>query len=309
MQHYRLIDDVHIPGSWVSVGTFDGVHAGHRAVLSQMAAGAHDAGLPAVVVTFFPHPAVVLRGLETPHYLTLPDERAELLAETGIDAVVTLEFTREMSTLSALRFMEMLSQHLGIRQLWAGSDFALGRNREGDLAALQRLGEALGYTVHSLQPVRIDGRVVSSSQVRALLAEGQVREAAQLLGRPYQVGGPVVHGDARGRTIGIPTANIDIWPQKILPANGVYAGWALLGGQRVAAVTNIGVRPTFGTLPPLPRVEAHLLDFNHDLYGQTLRLEFLQRLRAEQRFSSIEALVEQIHTDIRTAREVLQHEP
>ncbi len=309
MQHYRTLEGLHLSGAWVTVGTFDGIHRGHQALLAQMAAGAHTAGLPAVVVTFFPHPAVVLRGLETPYYLTSPDERAELIGQAGIDQVVTLEFTSALAALSAREFMQMLVGHLGLRQLWAGYDFALGRNREGNLPALQALGLELGYSVHIVDPVAQGDRPVSSSAVRALLAEGQVRAAAELLGRRYSVDGPVVHGDARGRTIGFPTANIQVWPEKILPANGVYACWAMLDGHPLPAVTNIGVRPTFGTLPPLPRVEAYLIDFHLDLYQKQLGLQFVERLRPEQRFESVEALVAQIQADVVHATEILADEP
>jgi len=308
MQHYRTLEGLQVSGAWVTVGTFDGIHRGHRALLTHMAESAHTAGRPAAVITFFPHPAVVLRGLEIPYYLTTPEERAELIGQTGIDLVVTLEFNHALAALSAREFMQRLADHLGLNQLWAGFNFALGRNREGNLDSLRELGQELGYTVHVVEPVMLDGQPVSSSQVRALLAEGQVAAAAGLLGRLYSVEGPVIHGDARGRTIGFPTANIQVWPEKVLPANGVYACWALLGGRRLPAVTNIGVRPTFGTLPPLPRVEAFLIDFDGDLYDQPLGLQFVERLRPEQRFPSVEALVNQIQADVRTAAEVLAHE-
>ena len=309
MQHYRTLEGLHLSGAWATVGTFDGIHRGHHALLAQMAAGAHAAGLPAVVVTFFPHPAVILRGLETPYYLTSPEERAELIAQAGIDLLITLEFNPALAALSAREFMQLLVEHLGLRQMWAGFNFALGRNREGNLEALQALGLELGYTVHVIEPVALGDKPVSSSQVRALLAEGQVAAAAGLLGHLYSVEGPVIHGDARGRTIGFPTANIQVWPEKILPANGVYACWAVLDGQRLPAVTNIGVRPTFGTLPPLPRVEAFLIDFHSDLYDQQLGLQFVERLRPEERFASVEALVAQIQADVKRAAEILAHAP
>lgn len=308
MRHFRQLQEVELPESWVAVGTFDGVHIGHRGILERMSREAHERGLPAVVVTFFPHPVVVLRGLEGPYYLTLPDERARYLGEAGIDVVVTLEFTREMAAWSARHFVQLLRAHLGMSELWAGPDFALGHNREGDLPALTLLGEELGYRVRVVPPFQHRGVVVSSSRVRALLMEGEVTEAAALLGRPYAISGPVAHGDSRGHTLGFPTANIDFWPQKIVPANGVYACRAWLQGQRYDAVTNVGVRPTFGTLPPLPRIEAYLLDFRREIYGQTLEVEFIRRLRGEQRFESVEALVGQIHRDIQITREVLQHE-
>jgi riboflavin kinase/FMN adenylyltransferase len=308
MQHYRSLDGLHLHDTWLSVGTFDGVHRGHRALLEPMATGAHAAGVQAAVVTFFPHPAVVLRGLQTPYYLTSPDERAALLGQAGIDVVVTLEFNHSLAALSAHDFVSMLSRHLGLRQIWAGADFALGHNREGNLAMLERIGEELGYSIHVVEPLSQGERPISSSQVRALLAEGNVREAGELLGRRYTVSGPVVHGDGRGHSIGIPTANIQTWEQKILPANGVYACRVLRRGERLRAVTNVGVRPTFEDVTPRPRVEAHLLDFNQDLYGQQLELEFVEHLRPEEKFASVPALLEQIHKDIQHAAEVLELE-
>jgi riboflavin kinase/FMN adenylyltransferase len=257
------------------------------------------------VVTFFPHPVVLLRGLQNPYYLTTPEERAELLGRAGIDTVVTLEFDQALAALSARDFMALLVRHLGLRRLWAGSNFALGRGREGNLPALDALGQEMGYRVNVVKPVAAGEQPVSSSLVRALLAEGQVSAAARQLGRCYAVHGPVVHGDGRGHTIGIPTANIEVWAQKILPANGVYACWALVDGARLPAVTNIGLRPTFESMSPLPRVETHLLSFGQDLYGQTIGLEFVEHLRPEQRFASIQALIDQIHADIERAREVL----
>jgi riboflavin kinase / FMN adenylyltransferase len=274
-------------------------------MLKQMVQAAHAAGSPAVVVTFFPHPVVVLRGLQTPHYLTSPEDRAALLGEAGVDVVITLNFTLELAHLSAREFISLLITHLGMRQMWAGFNFALGRNREGDIPTLERLGDELGFTLHILSPITLEETPVSSSQIRALLGSGSVATAARLLGRYYSLEGPVVHGDERGRKIGIPTANIDIWPQQILPANGVYACWSSLQGRRYPAVTNIGLRPTFSNPQPQLRVEAYLLNFDADIYNQTLRLEFVDFLRPEQRFPSVEALLAQIHADIARAKEIL----
>lgn len=331
MRHFQTIEGVELTNAWVTIGAFDGVHRGHQAILTPLAQEAHAAGSPAVVVTFFPHPAVVLRGAQTSHYITTPEERAALLGALGIDVVITLPFTREMAALSAQEFMLLLKQHLALRQLWVGYDFALGRNRQGDIPTLRRLGEELGYSVRVVSEISQGGAAVSSSQVRSLLREGSVAQAARLLGRPYHMTGEVVHGDARGRQLGIPTANLQPWEGKILPAKGVYATWAWVAegadgraGQdeavflpgnaganrrRVAAVTNIGLRPTFPGQPDAPRIEAHLLAFNRDLYGQPLTLEFIEYLRPEQRFPSIDALLAQIETDKERAKEVFRYAP
>lgn len=315
MRHFHSLEEVELKNAWATIGAFDGVHRGHQAILAPLVAEAHAAGCPAVVVTFFPHPAVVLRSVHNPHYLSTPDERAALLGELGIDAVITLAFTSELAALTAPEFMHLLKGHLGLRQLWVGYDFALGRNRQGDIPTLRRLGEEMGYSVRVIPEITQGGASVSSSQVRALVREGNVGQAARLLGRPYRLSGEVVHGDARGRTIGIPTANLSPWPGKIVPATGVYATWAwvpaaestLRGEIRVQAVTNIGLRPTFAGQPDAPRIEAHLLNFERDLYGQTISLEFLEHLRPEQRFPSVDALLAQIALDKERAKEVFSH--
>jgi riboflavin kinase / FMN adenylyltransferase len=271
-----------------------------------MVHGAHSAGSTAVVLTFFPHPAAVLRGVTGPFYLTNSDEKAALLAELGVDLLITLPFTHELANRTAQDFMSNLKNRLGLNQLWVGFNFTLGRNREGDIPTLTRLGELMDYRLDVVQPITIEGEIVSSSLIRGLLAKGDVTQAGLMLGRPYSIPGEVVPGDGRGRTIGIPTANLDVWPERILPATGVYACWAWLGTTRHLAVTNIGVRPTFTPGATIQHVEAHLLDVHQDMYHRMLRLEFVQRLRGEQRFASVDALLEQIHADIDQAKGILK---
>jgi riboflavin kinase/FMN adenylyltransferase len=192
-----------------------------------------------------------------------------------------------------------------LQELWVGFDFALGRKREGDIPRLSELGEALGYRLHVIDAIRSSEQPISSSLIRTALAEGNIRLTNQLLGQIYGLDGLVIPGDGRGRTIGIPTANLDVWNEKALPKPGVYACHASFEGQTWGAVTNIGYRPTFENQPVLARVETHLLDYHGDLYGKRVRLEFLDRLRDEQRFPSIDALVQQIQADIRIARQQL----
>lgn len=289
----------------MTIGSFDGVHLGHQAIIRQLVSGAHQGGLPAVAITFFPHPSKVLRGNGSPFYLTTPEERAELLAGLGADLAITLLFDKELASFSADQFMGLLAEHLGLKRLLVGHDFALGRGREGNYEVLERLGLKYQYQLEGLSPLMVGGELVSSSRIRELVSQGNVAQAAQYLGRRYAVEGKVVPGDGRGRTIGIPTANLDVWHERLLPGNGVYATLAWVNGTAHPSVTNIGVRPTFENQAPQPQVETHLLDFHQDLYGTTLRLEFVQYLRPEQRFPSVPALIEQIHADIHQAREVL----
>lgn len=295
-------------GAWLTIGVFDGVHLGHQALINQLTAGAHANGAPAVVLTFNPHPAVVLAGRQIPVLTTL-EERAGLLFQLGVDVVISLEFTRELAAQSAHDFMHLVNTHLGLKKLLIGYDFALGRDRAGNFEHLSQIGAELGFQVSALEPVLLGKGVISSTQIRQALARGDVRAASAMLGRPYSLSGPVVPGDGRGRTIGIPTANMDVPSPQAMPSNGVYACWAVLDGQPHPAVANIGLRPTFtaqGTAGEiLPRIEAHLLDHHTDLYGRTLTLQFIERLRDEQKFSSIDALVTQIQADIRSARALL----
>ena len=305
MIHYRSLEEASLQDSWLTIGVFDGVHRGHQEILAKLTAGAHQNGAPAVVLTFWPHPAVVLGKRYDLKTLTTPEERAELLGAQGVDAVVTHPFSPDFAKLSALDFMRLTSRRLGLRSLWIGYDFALGHNREGNLERLTEIGEKLGYGVQAIGPVKNGEDVLSSSLIRQRIREGNVSRAAENLGRYYALSGPVVHGDGRGRKINIPTANIDYPKDKVIPANGVYATWIWVGGQRFPAATNIGINPTFTPDKQTPNVEAHILDFDRDLYGQDVKLEFVQFLRPEMKFESVEALLKKINEDIGQAREIL----
>ena len=305
MQHYRSLEDVSFINSWLTIGVFDGVHRGHQEILANLTAGAHENDAPAVVLTFWPHPAVVLGKRYDLKCLTTPEERADLLGELGVDAVITQPFTPDFAGLSAWDFMRLASRRLGLRSLWIGYDFALGHNREGNLERLTEIGEEFGYQVQAIGPVKNGENVISSSLIRQRIRSGEVARAADNLGRFYTLSGPVVHGDGRGRRINVPTANIDYPQDKVIPANGVYACWAWVGGERHPAAINIGINPTFTPDKRTSNVEAHLLDFDRNLYGQELKLEFVQYLRAELKFDSVEALLEQIHADIEKTRAIL----
>lgn len=306
--HYRSLDDVHLHRAWVTIGSFDGVHRGHQEIVKNLVAGAHSAGAPAVVLTFEPHPSIILGKRREPFYLTTPEQRADLLGELGIDAVVTHPFSRELASKTAREFMNLVHRSLELTNLWVGYDFALGKGREGTVDFLTGLGAEMGFTVHGVPPVKVGGQVVSSSLIRAALAEGDVRQAAFYLGRPHFLEGLVIAGDRRGRTIGIPTANIDIHPDLAFPKSGVYACHAKVEGRSYFAMTNVGFRPTFEHQPVKPRIESLLLDYEGDLYGSLLRLEFIDRIRDEQKFDSVQLLLEQIQRDVETGRQILERE-
>jgi len=305
MQHYRSLEGVSLQKSWLTIGVFDGVHRGHQEIISKLTVGAHANDAPAVVLTFWPNPGVVLGKRKHLKSLTTPDERADLLGSLGVDTVITQPFSPKFAAISASDFMRLVSARLDLRSLWIGYDFALGHNREGNLERLTQIGKELGYDVQVIGPVKNGGDVLSSSLIRQRVREGDVAHAADNLGRFYSLSGPVVHGDGRGGKINIPTANVDYPKDKVIPANGVYACWAWVAGERYPAATNIGINPTFTPDKETPNVEAHLLDFDRNLYGQELKLEFVDHLRDELRFSSVEALLEQIHADIGRTREIL----
>ena len=290
--------------TYVAVGSFDGVHLGHQAVLRSMAAAAQKAGAQTAVLTFFPHPRRVIQNLTGPYYIATLDDRVKWIAELGVNIVVTQPFNEAVRNTRAADFVQQLRDRLNMRQLWGG-DFALGYKREGDAPTLRRLGEEKGYTVELVDGlVEWGGEPVSSSRIRRCLRAGDVENARGCMGRPYRVRGVVVEGDKRGRVIGFPTANLAYWDEQLLPANGVYAAWAWVGEKKYRAAVNIGVRPTFDHGPRA--VEAYLLDFAGDLYGRELCLEFIRRLRPEQKFAGLDELVAQIQSDVNQTRRILQ---
>jgi riboflavin kinase/FMN adenylyltransferase len=290
--------------SLVTIGVFDGVHKGHQHLIRQLVNEAHTHNRQAVVLTFFPHPDVVLRGLEGRYYLTTPEQKAELLTALGVDCVVTHPFDDGVRQMRAADFVDQLLRHLKMESLWVGADFAMGYKREGNVPFLKAQGAQKGFTVHEIDLMAAEGAAISSTAIRQALGEGQVEQAKAWLGRGYSVRGEVVHGEGRGRQIGYPTANIAVWKEQVIPANGVYAGWANLNGERLMAATSVGLNPTFEGGKQVS-VEPYLLDFDRDIYGQQLEVTFETWLRPEEKFSSIEALIEQIGRDVEAARQYL----
>jgi riboflavin kinase/FMN adenylyltransferase len=312
MLHVTALEDLQLnQPACLTIGAFDGVHRGHQALIGALVQHAHPAGCAAVIITFYPHPSVVLRGRRPSFYLTMPDEKAGYLAALGVDAMVTHPFNHEVANIRAADFVTRLVEHARMRELWCGSDFALGHNREGTVDFLRAEGERRGFTVRVTPPELADGEVISSTRIRQALRDGAVEQAARYLGRPFRLTGQVVEGAKRGRAIGVPTANLSVSEEHAAPATGVYACRAYPAGtpplhHAQPAVTNIGFRPTFESQSPALTVEAHLLDFSDNLYGRPLTLEFVARLRPEMKFSSVEALLAQIRRDIEDARRILQ---
>ncbi|MCA9955027.1 MAG: riboflavin biosynthesis protein RibF, partial [Anaerolineales bacterium] len=275
----------------------------HQAVLQAMISEAKAIGARTAVLTFFPHPKRVIQKMTEPYYLGTLDQRVELLASLGIDLIITHPFNDVVRQTRAATFVDDLCRYLDMRQLWGGN-FALGYKREGDIPTLRQLGEERGYTVQQVEAmVLFQGEQVSSSRIRRSLLEGDMTEVNGCLGRPYCVSGTVVEGKKMGRTIGFPTANVDFWDEQLLPANGVYATYAWLGEERHLAATNVGVRPTVNG--SAVTVEAHLLNFDADIYGRTLRLEFIDRIRPEMKFAGLDALKAQIAADVAQVRTFL----
>lgn len=296
----------HLTGTVCTVGTFDGVHRGHQLVLKRLAERAKARGLPSVLVTFDPHPLEVVNPPAAPPLLTLADEKSEVLAESPLDYVVVLPFTRTLASYEAAEFVDrVLRDRLNVQALLIGHDHGLGRARSGDAEVLRALGADRGFGVETVEAVQgSDGRPISSTTIRRAVAGGDLARAADGLGRDYAVSGIVRPGDGRGKAIGYPTLNIGApSSRKLLPPEGVYAVRVQtpVGPQR--GMLNLGPRPTFGDTAS--SIEVHCFDFDRDLYGARIRIDFVQRLRDTQRFDGVEALRAQLGRDAVAARAVL----
>lgn len=289
----------------LTIGVFDGVHRGHQIVLKHVVESARKHDLAAAAITFHPHPRQVLRPDLTTEYVTSLEDRLSLILETGLDGVATVSFTSDFSLTDAGDFVRMLVEEFQLARLIIGEDFALGRQRGGDPDTLKALGQQLGFEVEVIELLTSDSTdKVSSTEIRNGLAEGDVEQVGDLLGRRYSLHGPVVVGFKRGRSIGFPTANVAIGNDRSIPAPGVYATIAHLESGPVPSVTNIGMRPTFDDGGGLS-IECHIIDFDEDIYGTDLRVEFVERLRGERKFDGVDALVAQIGRDRDAARELL----
>lgn len=291
-------------GSVVTIGNFDGVHLGHQALIKIVLNKAAELGLCSAAVTFNPHPLQVLIGPQAPPMINSSALRMEYLAALGLDYTLLLEFTRELASLEPEDFVRRyLVEACAMRHMVVGYDYSFGRGRRGNFELLSELGKKYGFGVDQASPVMLDGEVVSSTRIREYIGEGGVAEAARLMGRFYALEGEVVHGFKRGAALlGFPTANIQL-DNPLLPKCGVYACFAKIADNMLPAVANIGYNPHFGN--DKLSLECHILDFSADLYGQTLRVSFVRRLRDEKKFSSIEALIARIKADVAESRPLL----
>jgi riboflavin kinase / FMN adenylyltransferase len=288
-------------GTAVTIGTFDGIHLGHRALIARTVATAQQDGLESAVVTWDRHPNTTLRPDKVPPLLTSQERKIELFEDLKQDLLVVLPFTRELSLWPPERFAkEVLAVGLGAKSIIVGRGWKFGHGGVGDVDLLSELGRDLGFEVQAIDLESAAGGPVSSSRVREAVARGDLELARELLLRPFDVDGIVEHGDDRGKSLGFPTANLSVDPRIVRPPRGVYAGRAHVDDQWYVAAINVGVNPTFGGDPDTSpiRIEAYLIDFDDDLYGRTVRVEFWQRLRDEQNFVTADALIEQMKKDV-----------
>ncbi len=289
----------------VTVGTFDGVHRGHWEVLAEIGRRAERTGGRSILVTFDPHPLKIVRPEHAPPLLTTLQEKREILAESPLDYVVFVPFTRTLQQYPARRFVEeILLGRIGMDELVIGYDHGFGKDREGSVDTLRAVGEEMGFGVDVVEAFHVEGQPVSSSRIRKLIGEGDVKAAAALLGRRYSLEGTVVRGERKGRELGFPTANIEVGdPDKMLPREGVYAAYGWVDGERLPGLVHAGPRPTFPGFAPT--IELYLLDWSGDLYGAHLRVELVERIRDVRPFPSVEALVEAMREDERRGRVML----
>jgi riboflavin kinase/FMN adenylyltransferase len=291
--------------SLVTIGVFDGVHLGHKHLIFKLKELAGQQSLCTVALTFHTHPQEILAPNSQPPFLTDALEKAELLKKEGVSGVIVLTFTPELACLSARQFIELLRSKLRMQGLVIGPDFALGRQGEGNIPTLKKLGHELGFSVTVIPPVKMNGEIISSTVIRKAMADGDMGKVRRLMGRPFSLRGKVIHGYGRGSSLGFPTVNLSVLRGQAIPPDGVYATFAHTRDKVYHSVTNIGKNPTFGLNERT--VEAYLLDFRDDLYEQEVKINFIQKLRDEIKFSSPDELIKQIYKDIKSARELLRN--
>ncbi len=288
----------------LTIGSFDGIHRGHRYLIAQVIARAKAIDAASALITLHPHPKIVLRSTSPLQYISTIEERLDLLASLELDYAVVFPFSLEASQIRARDFVQMLVDHLRMKEIVCGKDFALGYKREGTVDFMRVLGAEKGFTVQVVEPYVFDGQIISSTRIRQLVASGELDTATRLLGRYPSVRGRVIKGNQRGRQLGFPTANLAIAERRLIPADGIYAVRIKIGERWYGGAANIGVRPTFDNGARL--VEVFVLDFDDDLYDQFVEVQFIKRLREERKFDNIDALIEQMNRDVAETRRVLE---
>jgi riboflavin kinase/FMN adenylyltransferase len=290
-------------GTLIAIGVFDGVHLGHKQLISQLIKNARKQKLLSGVLTFRQHPLEILSPETQFAYLTTADEKINLLRNEGVDIVIALSFTTEIARLNARRFVSLLMKHLKMRGLVIGPNFTLGHNREGNTDTIGNLGDELGFSLTVISPIMVDGEVVSSTLIRKALTEGNIKKATRLIGRPVSLFGAVISGEGRGVGLGFPTANLEVHSNQALPADGIYATRIYLDSKTYPAVTNIGQNPTFGDNER--SVETYIINYQGNLYGRELKIDIIERLREEKKFDSVEELKKQIADDVERGQTIL----
>lgn len=305
MEIIRDLTTIHLARPTVlTIGSFDGIHRGHQYLIAQVIARAKEIGAASALMTLHPHPKIVLRATSPLQYISTLEERLDLLAPLGLDYAIVFPFSLETAQMRARDFVQMLIEHLRMKEIFCGKDFALGYKREGTVDFLRALGAEKNFSVHVVEPKAFDGEIISSSRIRQLVAGGDLDQATRWLGRYPSVRGRVIKGNQRGRQLGFPTANLAIAERRLIPADGIYAARIKIGERWHGGAANIGVRPTFDNGARL--VEVFVLDFDDDLYDQFVEVQFIQRLREERKFENIGALIEQMQRDVQETRRVLK---
>jgi len=309
MEIFYRLDDIQEPfrNPVVTLGNFDGVHLGHQEIFRVLRSDAKECAGTTVVVTFQPHPLKVLCPERAPRLITTLDEKIERIRGCGVDVLLFIPFTKAFAAWDPGRFVEeILVRKLAASKVLVGEDFRFGKDRQGDLPYLRKAGTQHGFTVRKIKPVRVYGREASSTRIRYCVQKGLIRESSELLGRPYDISGTVEEGEKRGREIGFPTANLRT-DAELLPPNGVYAVQVTLGADRLPGVASLGTKPTFAGTRFC--IEVHLFDFQRDIYGEPIRIHFLEWIREERTFAGVRPLVAQIREDVKKAREILGNCP
>ena len=287
----------------LSIGVFDGVHRGHRELLRTLQQRAYDGGMLSGVITFKNHPRTVVAPDTSVTYITSVEERLRLLKLSGVDMVIPLTFDIGLSRLQAHEFTSLLKDKLNMKSLVIGYNFAMGYRRQGTPERLTEIGHEQGFSVNIIDAITTDDERISSTIIRETLSAGNVDKASKLLGRHFSFDGQVIHGDARGKALGFPTANLAITKDRLVPGNGIYVCWVTVDDKRYMAATNIGTRPTFGDNERI--IETFILDFDADIYGNSIKIEFIQRLRDELPFQTTQALIDQMNIDVSDTRKIL----